>query len=195
MKDSIINLLKVLLILAVVILVSAISIVLIPTITILVFAIKCAIYIYNEIKSDIMLSKAQKKAIKDNKQKEQQDADYANKLVEGIQKNEQPGMEPIYSDEYIPIPKDNIIITSTVIDDILFTNNTLEEKIEKTTDKKELERLKRELTINSFKLQDAMIEEIDLLKGQSTKYIADNKEQIQQEIPKKSKSRKRSIKR
>ena len=40
-----------------------------------------------------------------------------------------------------------------------------------------------------------MIEKNDFLKGQSTKYIADNKEQIQQEIPKKSKSRKRSIKR
>ena len=39
------------------------------------------------------------------------------------------------------------------------------------------------------------IEKNDFLKGQSTKYIADNKEQIQQEIPKKSKSRKRSIKR
>lgn len=195
MKDSIINLLKVLLILAVVILVSAISIVLIPTITILVFAIRCAIYIYNEIKSDIILSKVQKKAIKDNKQKEQQDADYANKLVEGIQKNEQPGMETIYSDEYISPTKDNITATSMVPNAILSTNDILEGKIAKTTDKEESEELKRKLTLNLFKLQDAMIEKNDFLKGQSTKYIADNKEQIQQEIPKKSKSRKRSIKR
>ena len=103
MKDSIINLLKVLSVLVIIILGSAISIILIPTIAILVFAIKSVTYIYNEIKFSIKLSKIQNKIIKDCRDKEPKEVNYAKKIVEGIQKNEQPGRKTVYSEEYIPI--------------------------------------------------------------------------------------------
>ena len=60
MKDSIINLSKALSVLVIIILGSAISIILIPTIAILVFAIKSIIYIYNKIKFSIELKKGPK---------------------------------------------------------------------------------------------------------------------------------------
>lgn len=195
MKDSIINLLKVLLGLAIIILGSAISIILIPTIAILVFAIKSVTYIYNEIKFSIKLSKIQNKIIKDCRDKEQKEVNYAKKIVEGIQKNEQPGRKTVYSEEYIPITKDDIPNISNIINAMLSTNNILKEQIAKTTDKKELERLEKELIKNSFKLQAAMLKENSLLKGYSIEYISDNKEQIQELIQQESNRLKRIRKR
>lgn len=195
MKDSIINLLKVLSVLVIIILGSAISIVLIPTIAILVFAIKSVTYIYNEIKFYIKLSKIQNKIIKDCRDREQKEVNYAKKIVEGIQKNEQPGRKTVYSEEYIPITQDDLINESMQIDALLTLNNLLEEKIKTTTNKQELETLKRELIKNSFKLQDATMEDNYLLTEYTIKDIADNKEQIQELIQQESNRLKRIRKR
>lgn len=195
MKDSIINLLKVLSVLVIIILGSAISIILIPTIAILVFAIKSVTYIYNEIKFSIKLSKIQNKIIKDCRDKEPKEVNYAKKIVEGIQKNEQPGRKTVYSEEYIPITQDDLINESMQIDALLTLNNLLEEKIKTTTNKQELETLKRELIKNSFKLQDATMEDNYLLTEYTIKDIADNKEQIQELIQQESNRLKRIRKR
>ena len=195
MKDSIINLSKALSVLVIIILGSAISIILIPTIAILVFAIKSVTYIYNGIKFSIKLNKLQNKIIKDCRDKEQKEINYVKKVVEGIQKNEHPGRKTVYSEEYIPITQDDLSNESMQIDALLTLNNLLEEKIKTTTNKKELEILKIVLIKNSFKLQDAMIKENSLLKGQSIENIAENKEQIkaliQQESNRLKKYRKR----
>ncbi len=195
MKDIIINLSKALSVLVIIILGSAISIILIPTIAILVFAIKSVTYIYNGIKFSIKLNKLQNKIIKDCRDKEQKEINYVKKVVEGIQKNEHPGRKTVYSEEYIPITQDDLSNESMQIDALLTLNNLLEEKIKTTTNKKELEILKIVLIKNSFKLQDAMIKENSLLKGQSIENIAENKEQIkaliQQESNRLKKYRKR----
>ena len=195
MKDSIINLLKVLLGLAIIILGSAISIILIPTIAILGIAIKSVAYIYNEIKFSIKIRKLQNEIVKDCSTREQKEVDYANKIVEGIQKNEQPGRKTVYSEEYIPITQYDLINEYMQIDALLTINNILEKKITSSSDKQELEKLKILLIKNSFELQDTMIKENSLLKGQSIENIAENKEQIkaliQQESNRLKKYRKR----
>lgn len=195
MKDSIINLSKALSVLVIIILGSAISIILIPTIAILVFAIKSIIYIYNKIKFSIELKKDLNEAIKDCEDTEQKKVKYANKIIEGIQKNEHPGRKAVYSEEYIPITQDDLTNESMQIDALLTLNNLLEEKIKATTNKQELETLKRELIKNSFKLQDATMEDNYLLTEYTIKEIADNKEQIQELIQQESNRLKRKRKR
>ena len=81
------------------------------------------------------------------------------------------------------------------IDALLTLNNLLEEKIKTTTNKQELETLKRELIKNSFKLQDATMEDNYLLTEYTIKDIADNKEQIQELIQQESNRLKRIRKR
>lgn len=195
MKDSIINLLKVLSVLVIIMLGCAISIILIPIVAILGIAIKSVAYIYNEIKFSIKIRKLQNKIIKDCSTREQKEVDYANKIVEGIQKNEQPGRKTVYSEEYIPITQDDLINEYMQIDALLTINNILEKKITSSSDKQELEKLKILLIKNSFELQDTMIKENSLLKGQSIENIAENKEQIkaliQQESNRLKKYRKR----
>lgn len=194
MKDSIINLLKVLLGLAIIILGSAISIILIPTIAILGIAIKSVAYIYNEIKFSIKIRKLQNKIIKDCSTREQKEVNYANKIVEGIQKNEQPGRKTVYSEEYIPITQYDLINEYMQIDALL-TINTLEKKITLSSDKQELEKLKILLIKKLFELQDATMKENYLLKEYDVEDIAENKEQIkdliQQESNRLKKCRKR----
>ena len=195
MKDSIINLLKVLSVLVIIMLGCAISIILIPIVAILVFAIKSVAYIYNEIKFSIKIRKLQNEIVKDCSTREQKEVDYANKIVEGIQKNEHPGRKTVYSEEYIPITQDDLINEYMQIDALLTINNILEKKITSSSDKQELEKLKILLIKNSFELQDTMIKENSLLKGQSIENIAENKEQIkaliQQESNRLKKYRKR----
>lgn len=195
MKDSIINLLKVLSVLVIIMLGCAISIILIPIVAILGIAIKSVAYIYNEIKFSIKIRKLQNEIVKDCSTREQKEVDYANKIVEGIQKNEHPGMETVYSEEYIPITQDDLINEYMQIDALLTINNILEKKITSSSDKQELEKLKILLIKNSFELQDTMIKENSLLKGQSIENIAENKEQIkaliQQESNRLKKYRKR----
>ena len=84
---------------------------------------------------------------------------------------------------------------SMQIDALLTLNNLLEEKIKATTNKQELETLKRELIKNSFKLQDATMEDNYLLTEYTIKEIADNKEQIQELIQQESNRLKRKRKR
>lgn len=194
MKDSIINLLKVLLGLAIIILGSAISIILIPTIAILGIAIKSVAYIYNEIKFSIKIRKLQNKIIKDCSTREQKEVNYANKIVEGIQKNEQPGRKTVYSEEYIPITQYDLINEYMQIDALL-TINTLEKKITLSSDKQELEKLKILLIKKLFELQDATMKENYLLKEYDVEDIAENKEQIKDLIQQESNRLKRIRKR
>ena len=195
MKDSIINLLKALSVLVILMLGSAISIILIPTVAILEIAIKSVAYIYNEIKFSIKIRKLQNEIIKDCSTREQKEVNYANKIVEGIQKNEQPGMETVYSEEYIPITQDDLINEYMQIDALLTINNTLEKKITLSSDKQELEKLKILLIKNSFELQDTIMKDNYLLKEYAVEDIAENKEQIkdliQQESNRLKKCRKR----
>ena len=194
MKDSIINLLKVLLGLAIIILGSAISIILIPTIAILGIAIKSVAYIYNEIKFSIKIRKLQNEIIKDCSTREQKEVNYANKIVEGIQKNEQPGRKTVYSEEYIPITQYDLINEYMQIDALL-TINTLEKKITLSSDKQELEKLKILLIKKLFELQDATMKENYLLKEYDVEDIAENKEQIKDLIQQESNRLKRIRKR
>ena len=194
MKDSIINLLKVLLGLAIILLGSAISIILIPTIAILGIAIKSVAYIYNEIKFSIKIRKLQNKIIKDCSTREQKEVNYANKIVEGIQKNEQPGRKTVYSEEYIPITQYDLINEYMQIDALL-TINTLEKKITLSSDKQELEKLKILLIKKLFELQDATMKENYLLKEYDVEDIAENKEQIKDLIQQESNRLKRIRKR
>ena len=93
------------------------------------------------------------------------------------------------------LTQDDLINESMQIDALLTLNNLLEEKIKTTTNKQELETLKRELIKNSFKLQDATMEDNYLLTEYTIKDIADNKEQIQELIQQESNRLKRIRKR
>ena len=194
MKDSIINLLKVLSVLVIIMLGCAISIILIPIVAILGIAIKSVAYIYNEIKFSIKIRKLQNKIIKDCSTREQKEVNYANKIVEGIQKNEQPGRKTVYSEEYIPITQYDLINEYMQIDALL-TINTLEKKITLSSDKQELEKLKILLIKKLFELQDATMKENYLLKEYDVEDIAENKEQIKDLIQQESNRLKRIRKR
>lgn len=106
--------------------------------------------------------------------------DYAKTRVEHVQKIDKPNEDVIYADEYVPITENDINnLDNNQINEIYQKRLEIEKILNSTFNPKDREKLKQQLTLLSFQLQDLVAAENAWLNYYKTvENIADNKDYL-----------------